>query len=132
MYSETVINRLRKAREMAGLTLADLASTTGYAQTTLSSIENHHDQPSKRLLAKWIDALGLSETWLNTGEGDPFAKPGLHETQAARADLAAPIRFRIQKAREHASDLLQELDQIERDLTSGQLQDGRKRRLKQI
>lgn len=102
---------------MAGLTLADVASTTGYAQTTLSSVENRHDQPSKRLLAKWINALGINESWLNTGEGEPFAKTGRKELQGLRTGLAAPIRFHIQKARQHANDLLRELDQIERDVS---------------
>jgi transcriptional regulator with XRE-family HTH domain len=117
LYSESVISRLRQARKMAGLTLAEVASSTGYAQTTLSSVENHHDQPSTRLLAKWVNALGISETWLNTGEGEPFARSGVGDSHGPQSDLAAPIRSRIQKARQHATDLLQELDQIERELS---------------
>ena len=113
---------------MAGLTLAEAASTTGYAQTTLSSVENHHDQPSKRLLAKWINALGISESWLNTGEGEPFAKTGMDEIQGLRTDLAAPFHFRIQKARQHARDLLQELDQIERGLSGSEPLRGPRKR----
>ena len=116
MYSEAVITRLRQAREMAGLTLAEVASSTGYAQTTLSSVENHHDQPSKRLLTKWIDALGINASWLNTGQGEPFAKAGLKQAQAVRIGLAAPIRSRLQKVRQHAAGLLHELDQLESDL----------------
>jgi transcriptional regulator with XRE-family HTH domain len=102
---------------MAGLTLADVASATGYAQTTLSSVENHHDQPSKRLLSKWIQALAINEAWLNTGEGEIFAKAVSKQPREQRSDLAAPTRFRIRRARQHATDLLQELDQIERDLS---------------
>ena len=71
---------------MVGLTLAEVASTTGYAQTTLSSVENHHDQPSKRSLAKWINALRINESWLNTGEGEPFAKIGPEVVQGLRTD----------------------------------------------
>jgi transcriptional regulator with XRE-family HTH domain len=113
---------------MAGLTLADVASSTGYAQTTLSSVENHHDQPSKRLFAKWIHALGINESWLNTGQGEPFTKAGIKELQALRTGLAAPVRSRLQKAREYATNLLHELDQIERDLSGSKPMGKRRKR----
>jgi transcriptional regulator with XRE-family HTH domain len=115
MISESVIKRLRQAREQAGVTLAQVAEITGYALTTLSSVENGHDQPSGRLLDKWTQALHVSRSWLANGEGEPFASKDPTTTTAAQ-DLAAPIRSRIQKARKHAADLLQELDEIERKL----------------
>ena len=108
--------RLRQAREQAGVTLAQLAERTGYAVTTLSGVENGHDQPSKRLLSRWIQTLAINESWLKTGEGEIFAKEVPKQVREQRSDLAAPIRSRIQKARQHATDLLQELDQIERHL----------------
>jgi transcriptional regulator with XRE-family HTH domain len=113
----SVSPRLRQAREQAGITLVQLAERTGYAVTTLSGVENGHDQPSKRLLWRWIQALAISESWLKTGEGEIFAKAVPKQVREQRSDLAAPIRFRIQKARQHATDLLQELDQIESDLS---------------
>jgi transcriptional regulator with XRE-family HTH domain len=109
--------RLRQAREQAGVTLVQLAERTGYAVTSLSGVENGHDQPSKRLLSRWIQALAINETWLKTGDGETFAKAAPKQVREQRSDLAAPIRFRIQKARQHAIDLLQELDQVERDLS---------------
>lgn len=109
--------RLRQAREQAGVTLAQLAERTGYAVTTLSGVENGHDQPSKRLLSRWIQVLAINESWLKTGEGEIFTKAVPKGVRGQRNDLAAPIRFRVQKARQHAKDLLQELDQIERDLS---------------
>lgn len=114
---DTISSRLRQAREQAGVTLAELAERTGYAVTTLSGVENGHDQPSKRLLPKWIQALAINESWLKTGEGEMFAKADPKPVLGQRKDLAAPIRFRIQRARQHATDLLQELDQIEKDLS---------------
>ena len=120
--------RLRQAREQAGVTLAQLAERTGYALTTLSGVENGHDQPSKRLLSRWIQALAVNESWLKTGEGEIFAKAVPKQVREQRSDLAAPIRFRIQKARQHATDLLQELDQIERGLSGSKpLRSPRKR-----
>jgi transcriptional regulator with XRE-family HTH domain len=128
MISESVIQRLRQAREQASLTLAQVAEITGYALTTLSSVENGHDQPSKRLLSRWIQALAINESWLKTGEGELFAKPVPKQVREQRSDLAAPIRFRIQKARQHATDLLQELGQIERDMAGSKPLRRRKKR----
>jgi len=116
MNTETVITRLKHAREEAGLTLAELASAIGYAQTTLSSVENGHDQPSRRLLTKWIEALQINEAWLKTGQGEPFEPTDTRKTRVSGHELVAPIRFRIGRVREHATELLRELDQLEQDL----------------
>jgi transcriptional regulator with XRE-family HTH domain len=122
--------RLKRAREQAGVTLAELAGRMGYAITTLSGVENGHDQPSKRLLSRWVQALAINESWLKTGEGEIFAKTVPKQVREHRNDLAAPIRFRIQKARQHATDLLQELDQIEMDMSGSKpLTSPRKRPL---
>jgi transcriptional regulator with XRE-family HTH domain len=113
----SISGRLRQARARAGVTLAQLAERTGYAVTTLSGVENGHDQPSKRLFSRWIQALAINESWVKTGEGEIFAKAVPKQVRGQQSDLAAPIRFRIQKARQHATYLLQELDQIERDVS---------------
>ena len=114
---ESISERLKAAREQAGVTLTQLAERTGYAITTLSGVENGHDQPSKRLLSRWIEALAINESWLKTGQGEVFAGAVPKQVRAQRSDLAAPIRFRIQKARQQATDLLKELDQIEQNLS---------------
>ena len=113
----SISERLRQAREQSGVTLAQLAERTGYALTTLSGVENGHDQPSKRLLSRWIQALAINESFLKTGEGEIFARPVPKQIREQGNDLAAPIRFRIQKARRLATDLLQELDRIEGELS---------------
>ena len=113
----SISSRLRQAREQAGVTLAQLAERMGYAVTTLSGVENGHDHASKRLLSRWIQALAINESWLTTGKGDIFAMPAPKQIREQPSDLAAPIRFRILKARQHATDLLQELDQIESELS---------------
>ena len=124
----SIIPRLRHAREHAGVTLAQLAERTGYAVTTLSGVERGHDQPSRRLLTRWIQALAINESWLKTGEGEIFAKSVLKQAREKGNGLAAPIRFRIQKARRYATDLLQELNQIEQDLSGTKpLRKARKR-----
>jgi len=112
---ESEYERLKHARELAGVTLAELARLTGYALTTLSSVENGHDKPSQRLLEKWTSALGISATWLKTGKGEPFARAA--ETHGAKTalELDAALRIRLSKARKHAVALVEELDAIERE-----------------
>jgi transcriptional regulator with XRE-family HTH domain len=126
---ESVSLRLKLARELAGVTLVQLAVRTGYAITTLSGVENGHDQPSKRLLSRWIQALAIDELWLKTGAGEIFVKAATKPVQGQGNDLAAPIRFRIQKARQHATDLLEELDQIEREISGSKVISNPKKRL---
>lgn len=69
-YSDTEIQRLREARLAAGLTLEQLAELTGYALTTLSSVENGHDQPSARLVSTIVQNLNLNPDWIKTGRGE--------------------------------------------------------------
>ena len=113
----SIHERLKQAREQAGVTLGQLAERTGYALTTLSGVENHHDRPSKRLLERWIEALQLDQHWVETGQGEAFRKNTPTASRAlARSDLAAPLRSRIHKARQHAASLLRELDEMEEEL----------------
>jgi transcriptional regulator with XRE-family HTH domain len=62
--------RFKLAREQQRLTLQEVALMTGYSISTISGVENGHDQPSKRLRALLIDRLGLNESWLRTGKGE--------------------------------------------------------------
>ena len=70
-------DRFREARHAFGCTLRELAEMTGYATTTLSSIENGHDVPSDRLVAKVVEVLDLDLRWLETGEGPIFSNKPL-------------------------------------------------------
>ena len=62
--------RLKAAREASGMTLRELSKTTGYALTTLNSVENGHDRPSPRLLNKVRETLKMNLHYLATGEGE--------------------------------------------------------------
>src|SRR6266496_6084185 len=70
MNSESA--RFKEARVKAGLTLESLASKIGYSLGTISSVENSHDKPSKRLRQSLIEALNINEEWLRTGKGPIF------------------------------------------------------------
>lgn len=112
----SICERLKEARERAGVTLAQLSERTGYALTTLSGVENGHDRASKRLLGKWIEALQLNEAWVETAEGEVFRSTTAQQIPNSAWDLAAPLRSKIRKARQHALGLLDELDRIEEEI----------------
>lgn len=64
----TLSDRLRKAREDAGLDQEQLASASGLSRATISAAENGHRVPSRASLAMWALATGVSRSWL---AGDP-------------------------------------------------------------
>ena len=117
---ESIATRLKRSREISGLTLSDVAERTGYALSTLGGVENGHDKPSKRLLQEWIAALQLNENWVKTGQGEVFREPSQRLMDSKKSDLGAPLRTRIRKVRQQASDLVNEIDQLERELLQSQ------------
>jgi transcriptional regulator with XRE-family HTH domain len=80
---ESENSRLKRARELKGLTLQQLAAKIGYSVGTISGIENGHDKPSKRLRVVLLSSLSLNEEWLASGRGKPF------EVRALRPDDAS-------------------------------------------
>ncbi|MHC1762796.1 MAG: helix-turn-helix domain-containing protein [Verrucomicrobiia bacterium] len=72
MFTVEQAQRLRAARERRRVTLQELAEMTGYAVSTISSVENGHDQPSAQFLEQITDALGVNHGWLFGGKGSVF------------------------------------------------------------
>jgi ribosome-binding protein aMBF1 (putative translation factor) len=57
---QQLLHDLKKARESAGLTLADLAERTGMDKAVLSKLENgQHGIPTLPSLARYAQAVGL-------------------------------------------------------------------------
>jgi DNA-binding XRE family transcriptional regulator len=55
---------LKKAREAAGLSLADVADRSGIDKAALSRLENGiHDNPTVETLLRYAAALGKKLTW---------------------------------------------------------------------
>ncbi len=67
-------DRIKAAREAAGLTLQELAERTGYSSALMNQIENHLVSPPLGALGKIAHALGLTlgALWGERG-GEPFA-----------------------------------------------------------
>ena len=74
-------DRLRKARQMTGLTTRDFAEHVGVSQKTITDAENDKRATRKLLLNAWALATGVPVGWLETGEaptpGSPTSGPGL-------------------------------------------------------
>jgi DNA-binding XRE family transcriptional regulator len=58
------IHELKKAREAAGLSLADVAERSGIDKAALSRLENGvHDNPTVETLMRYAAAVGKKLTW---------------------------------------------------------------------
>jgi len=60
----TIADRLRKAREQAGLEQASLALELGVAKNTVSNYERGNVAPRRPVLVAWAMATGVSLDWL--------------------------------------------------------------------
>lgn len=83
---DSLANRLRIAREKAGLSQAALAKLIGSGQSTIGSIENGRNQGSGKLL-QIARVLSVSPEWLETGRGSMESVQGSGFANVA----AAPV-----------------------------------------
>lgn len=67
----TLPDRLRKARESAGLNQAALAEVTGMSRRSISAYETGDGAPRRPQLIAWAMATGVPLTWLETGAESP-------------------------------------------------------------
>jgi len=71
----TIGDRVRKARESAGLSQQQLADATGMARSGIVKIEGPESRPRRTSLIAIAMATGVDLTWLQTGE-TPAGNPG--------------------------------------------------------
>ena len=64
----TLADRLRKAREHAGLEQAELAERMGVGRNTVSNYERASHAPREIVLRAWAMATGVPVEWLRTGD----------------------------------------------------------------
>lgn len=72
----TMSDRLRKARETAGLGQIELSAKAGISRATISAAENGARTPSRSVVSMWALATGVSLAWLRNGEEPPPAGDG--------------------------------------------------------
>ena len=97
-------DRLTFAREAAGLSQEGLAERLGVAADTLASWEADSDEPRANRLQMVAGMLGVSLTWLLTGEGESPAEEGPGEAAPILAEMRQ-VRAEIARAGERLGRL---------------------------
>lgn len=87
----TAGDRLKKAREAAGLDQGELAETTGISRSTVSHLELDKAPLKRSYLQLWAMATGVPVEWLETGRDNPPPPPG---QEAGPDDEEAAARLR--------------------------------------
>jgi transcriptional regulator with XRE-family HTH domain len=64
----TLGDRLRKAREVAGLTQTELANSLGIGRRSVSRYEDGVQMPKRGAVMAWSMATGVPFEWLATGQ----------------------------------------------------------------
>lgn len=66
--------RIRKLRKSLGLTQAEFGRRIGIQQTTVAGYETGGREPIDAVVTLICREFHVSETWLRTGDGEPFVK----------------------------------------------------------
>jgi transcriptional regulator with XRE-family HTH domain len=66
----TLVDRLKKARQLAGMEQTDIADALGVARNTVSNWENGRSEPSASAFVRWARATGVPLEWLAEGVGE--------------------------------------------------------------
>lgn len=106
-------DRLAAAREAAGLTQKELAQRVGVKAGTMRNWEDDLSEPRANRLNMLAGILGVSLSWLLTGEGEGLSAPA--EAEAEGADIAA-LLVEVRSARAHVLQSSDRLAQLEKRL----------------
>lgn len=120
-YSEetaTFGDRLAAARDAAGLSQKELAQRVGIKTGTLRNWEEDLSEPRANRLSILAGILGVSLSWLLTGEGEGVAAPELEDVvapdvTALLTDLRA-VRAQMAQATERVAQLEKRLRAVAR------------------
>ncbi|SFR34827.1 Helix-turn-helix [Yoonia tamlensis] len=87
-------DRLAGARDAAGLDQKELAGRLGVKTAVIAAWENDTKEPRANRLQMLSGLLGVSLSWLLTGEGEgPDAPEDTHEISGDLLDLLAEMRL---------------------------------------
>lgn len=67
--------RIRKLRRILDLTQQDFADRIGMKRNTIANYETGRNDPSASVISLICREFNVSKNWLETGEGEIFAKP---------------------------------------------------------
>lgn len=109
----TLGDRVVAAREATGLTQKDLARQLGVKLKTVQAWEDDRTEPRANKAQMMSGVLGVSLTWLLSGEGDGVPEPA--ETPELGADLTSTLND-IRKLKAELSQSVRKLGAIEKQL----------------
>lgn len=116
-------DRLAGARELAGMTQADLAKRLGVKKKTMDEWENDLRDPRAMRLAMLAGLLNVSLLWLLTGEGEGPGDPGIPNSYVRGArqllDEIRGISEQMKLNAERLARVEQELHELLRDDDAG-------------
>src|SRR5687767_6897990 len=104
MAKATLGDRLREARELAGLTQTAAAKALGMRRPSVSEIESDQRRVSTDELYKMAELYGVSADWLATGEGS--------------VELTSRVRLMAKALRDLKESDLDELERLLKMLRS--------------
>ena len=64
----TMADRLRKARELTGMSIREFAANVGISDTTVTKYEHGYSTPRRVYLEAWARASSVNLVWLETGK----------------------------------------------------------------
>ncbi len=112
----TIAERLKSAREAAGLRQDELAKNAGVSQGTIANIEGGIRKNPRELLAI-ARAVGVNAEWLKSGKGTRLTnQDGHHTIQDVQADYL-PVKGTRQDIAHHVAQigaLLNGVDEVRR------------------
>lgn len=76
-------DRIKYIRTERGMTQTEIAEKLGLSQNYIWMIEKGERSPSDRTINDICREFGVNETWLRTGEGEPFKEPPREEEISA-------------------------------------------------
>ncbi|QKS15611.1 helix-turn-helix transcriptional regulator [Curtobacterium sp. Csp2] len=82
----TVQDRMRKAREIRGLTQMEFADETGLSRATIRRVESGEKVAGRKEFNLWRMATGVSREWLETGVA-PTPRPNNPQGGAKNVQL---------------------------------------------
>ena len=109
-------DRLSAAREAASLSRKELAQRVGIKTSTLRAWEEDLSEPRANRLSMLAGLLGVSISWLLTGEGEGVSAPD--EEEQAGGDVAALLTD-LRTVRAQISSANDRLARIEKRLREG-------------
>lgn len=92
-------DRLRRAREVTGMTQGEFANHIGVARQTISNAERGAKDPSRLVMRAWALGTGVPLQWLETGTapdgpgpGEGAPRPGLEPGTLCAPGRVIPLR----------------------------------------